>query len=245
MLAKLNPISLDELDERASLLRRVDTKYVIPEAELRELVGELAGDHDVLEIDGRRAFSYLSVYFDTPDLRCYRDHVEGRRPRFKARTRCYLDIGTCQFEVKLGTADGGTDKRQAHHAPGRTDRLDATSRELLDETLRDAGIPAVGPMEPMLRTTFDRITLAAREGGSRLTCDLRLRLAAMDGREVRLRDGIALVETKSADGRSRPDELLAERGVEPVSLSKYRTGIDLLIDPDPGAGTDVARRWFE
>jgi hypothetical protein len=244
-LAELRPVSLDALDERASLLRRVDTKYVLTRERLEALLARLAADHDVLEIERRRAFAYLSVYFDTPDLRCFRDHVEGRRPRFKARTRCYLDTGVCQFEVKIGTAEGATDKRQADHEPDETHRLDEPSRALLRDTLREAGIPPADGLRPVLRTTFDRITLAAREGGSRLTCDLGLRLEAPDGGEARMREDLALVETKSEDGRSRPDELLAELGVEPVSLSKYRTGIGLLVAPDPGGGAQGARRLFE
>jgi hypothetical protein len=244
-LDSLRPISLETLDGRASLLTRVDTKYVLTREQLEDVLAHLADDHDVLQIDGRREFAYMSVYFDTPDLRCYRDHVEGRRPRFKARTRCYLDAGACQFEVKLKNADDETDKRQVDHPPEHPDRLDERSRALLDDTLREAGLPAAERMEPMLRTSFDRITLAAREGGSRITCDHGLRLARMDGREAQMRPGLVIVETKSEEGRSRADELLVEQGHEPVSLSKYRTGIDLLVEPDRSGGADEARRYFE
>ena len=58
-------ISLETLDERAALLKRVDTKYLLAEADLEALLAELAADHDVLEIDGRRRFAYRSVSFDT------------------------------------------------------------------------------------------------------------------------------------------------------------------------------------
>ena len=34
---------------------------------------------------------YESVYFDTPDLRCFPGHVEGREPRCKVRSRLYAD----------------------------------------------------------------------------------------------------------------------------------------------------------
>src|SRR4051812_22362609 len=105
VLASFAPVSLETLDERAALLRRVDSKYVISPDELLELLAGSAGDHDALEIDGRRRFSYRTVYFDTPDLRTFHDHVAGRRPRFKLRTRCYLDSQNCQFEVKVKTTD--------------------------------------------------------------------------------------------------------------------------------------------
>ena len=173
-------------------------------SQLAQLFERLAGDHDVLEIDGRRVFAYDTVYVDTEDLRCFRDHIEDVRPRFKARTRCYVDAGDCVFEVKVKREDGETDKRQ-------TDDLDAR-RELVEETLRDDGIEPPGELHEVLRTSFDRVTLAAREGGARLTIDLGVTLATMDGESVRMRDGLALVETKSEDGESPGDRALAELG---------------------------------
>src|SRR5205814_1442908 len=87
-----------------------------------ELLEQLRDDHDVLEIDGRRWFEYRSVYFDTPDLCCFWDHVHGRLPRFKARTRLYRDTGSCVFEVKLKRSDEELDKRQTEHRDGRANR---------------------------------------------------------------------------------------------------------------------------
>jgi hypothetical protein len=103
-VASLGTVSLDELESRAALLRRVDRKYVLDAEQLEELAARLAGDHDILEIEGERAFTYESTYFDTPDLRCFHDHVRDREPRFKARTRWYRDSGLCVFEVKLKRA---------------------------------------------------------------------------------------------------------------------------------------------
>ena len=212
MLAALQGISLDALDERASLLHRVDNKYLTGRGELAALIDRLAGDHDALEIDGRRSFAYRSVYFDSPDLRCFHDHVEGRRPRFKVRTRCYLDAGECQLEVKVKTEDDETDKRQADHPAAAPDRLDDDARRFVHESLREFRADPPDRLGAVLWTEFDRSTLAAYEGGTRVTIDLRLRLVTTDGREARAKDDLALVETKTQDGRSRADELLAELG---------------------------------
>jgi hypothetical protein len=97
---------------------------------------------------------------------------------------------------------------------------------------------------PVLRTTVRRITLAAREGGARLTIDLGVTLATMDGRAVRMRDGLALVETKSEDGDSPADGVLREFGAERLSLSKYRTGVDALLRRDESGEVDQARSLF-
>ena len=64
----------------------------------------------MLEISGIRSFRYESVYFDSPDLLTYRSHVQGRRKRFKVRSRSYMDTGECMFELKLKNRVGTTVK---------------------------------------------------------------------------------------------------------------------------------------
>ena len=239
----LDPISLHVLDERAALLQRVDVKYIVDRDVLTTLIERLAGDHDVLEIDGRRQFAYDTVYFDTEELRCFRDHGADVKPRFKARTRRYVDAGDCVFEVKVKREDGSTDKRQTEHE-GAADALTPAADELLADTLRDAGIEPPGELAAVLRTSFDRATLAAHEGDARLTVDVGVTLATMDGESVRLRDDLALVESKSEAGESRADRVLAERGATPISLSKYRTGIDALLRRDETGEVEEARALF-
>jgi hypothetical protein len=244
LLGSLRAISLEELDDRAALLHRVDAKHLVDRDAFAALVQRLAGDHEVLEIDGRRAFAYETVYFDSPQLGCYRDHVEGRRPRWKARTRLYRDSGICHFEVKIKGADDETDKRRADHPCEAVDRLGEDAERLVRDALGEAGLAPPAQLEPVLRTTFDRVTLAAAQGGARVTCDLGLGLARMDGERRRLRSDLVLVETKSEGGDSPADVLLAEQGVSPVSLSKYRVGVDLLVEADPTGDTRAMRPLF-
>jgi VTC domain len=163
LVERFDPVSLEELDERAALLRRVDNKYAVERERFEELLERLRDDHQALEIDGRRVFEYCSTYFDTPDLRCFTDHVEDRQPRFKARTRLYVDSDTCVFEVKLKREDGETDKRQTDHAVKDAERLTDSARRCLEQALGDAGLEAPGEMGPTLLTSFRRVTLAARE----------------------------------------------------------------------------------
>ena len=227
-LGRLPAVSLSELDERASLLRRIDNKYAVPHEAFLELVHRLSGDHDVLDMDGRREFAYQTVYFETSGLRCFWDHVESRFPRFKARTRLYEDTDACVFEVKLKADDDETEKRQVEHPPDRADELTDSARECLDSALHAGGLALDEPLEPRLRTNFSRITLAARESPARLTCDVGVRLSAPDGAAVTMSSELVLVETKSESGESPADEVLGELGVQQVSLSKYRVGMSLV-----------------
>jgi hypothetical protein len=245
VVGDLRAISLDDLEARAALLKRVDRKYVVERGVFAAFLERLAADHDVLEIDGRRVFAYDSVYFDTPDLRCFRDHVADRRPRFKARTRLYRDSGLCHFEVKLKLASDETDKRKVDHPADRAGELTDDAERVLAETLPAADIDPPDALRATLRTAFDRLTLAARDDSARVTCDLGVALGRPAGGDgAHIRDGLVLVESKSEDGDAPADRVLAELGQSPVSLSKYRVGIDLLVARDGGADRASTRALF-
>jgi hypothetical protein len=235
-------VSLDELESRAALPRRVDRKYVVDAERLDELVSRLSREHDVLEIDGERAFAYESTYFDTPDLRCFHDHVRDREPRFKARSRWYRESGLCVFEVKIKRANGDTDKRQTDYSAERRAFVTPQAAAFVDDALSDVGLAPSRGLEASLTTSFRRMTFAAHEGGARLTRDFDVELSRGQS-SAALRDPMTLLETKSEDGDSSADRVLASMGIEEVDLSKYRTGIALLVaDPSDAGG---AERFFE
>jgi hypothetical protein len=244
LLESFAGLSLAALDERAALLKRVDNKYVVPREVFLDLADRLRDDHDVLDIDGRREFAYRTTYFETPGLRCFTDHVEGRTPRFKVRTRVYEDSGQCMFEVKLKRSDDETDKRQVDYSAQDSDRLTASARQCLREALGDAGLDAPGGLEASLATSFRRLTFAARTGPQRLTCDLSVRLSSPGGEAVSLRPGLVLVETKTEDGRSPADAALTEMGYEAISLSKYRVGMSR-VGPARAHGDQPGSEHFE
>ena len=236
-----HPLSLEELDERASLQQRVDTKYMLTAQQFEALAAQLQPDYDVLEIDGRRGFGYESVYFDTPGLRCFHDHEQEHRPRFKCRTRLYREASKCVFEVKLKRSDGEMDKRQIDYAVGDREQLTGEARGCVEEALGNASLELDEPLEPTLRTAFERVTLATRQGPERLTCDYGVRMSRFAGGQSALADGLVLVETKSESGPGAADRALAEMGVDAISLSKYKLGIGLLEQGE----RDPMERFFE
>jgi hypothetical protein len=223
LVAGFDAISLDELNEHAELLCRVDNKYIVDLETVRALADALRGDFRVLEIDGRRVFTYETVYFDSPRLGAYRAHLQGRRRRFKVRSRRYADSGLHVFEVKLKGRGGRTDKRRLRVAAAEHARLTPDAERFADEVLREAyghGLP--DGMEPALRMRYERVTLAARMDGERVTFDFNL-----DYGDAALSDGYAIVETKTVNGRGIADRALIELGVRPESCSKYGVGIGL------------------
>src|SRR6185312_8918761 len=163
--AVVEPIGLDELMALAELQTRVDRKYFVPADVFRRMIGELAGELRVLDIDGLRTFGYESVYFDTPELTTYRAHVQRRRQRFKARTRTYTDSGLTMFEVKLTGAHGETVKQRlpypAEHRAELTDEAEAHLGAALSAAYHQ-DVPA--GLQPTLVTTYRRTTFVSRTG---------------------------------------------------------------------------------
>ena len=230
LLERFEPIRLEALDTRAALQRRVDQKYLVPPDALAPLLERLRPAFLALEIDGRRESLYESVYFDTPGLRCYRDHVEGHTPRIKVRTRLYVDTRVCALEAKLKRADGETAKASCDLDPSDHGRLTAEGLGFLEEEI-GAEVPHVSLLElgPALTTGYRRATLAGREDPLRVTFDADVWASVPGGARAELAPGHVIVETKSEDGDSDADALLREDGHEPVSLSKYRRGIEELV----------------
>jgi VTC domain len=195
---------------------------------------------------GRRRFTYESVYFDTPDLRCFHDHVDGERPRYKIRSRYYRETDACFFEIKVKLSGDETIKRQRPYDHDDHGTITPEARAFIQDTLAElAGEEHAGDLAPSLVTSYQRLTLAAREGGERATLDLAVELRAMDGRDVELRNGVVLVETKTGEGGGRLDDELRTAGCEPMSISKYRLGIGLLLAEDPdSASVESLRSCF-
>lgn len=244
----LNPIGLDELVQRAPLLTRLDRKYVLPTTDLPAVLAGLTGDVRALEIDGRREFSYQSLYFDTPDLASYLATAHRRRRRFKLRIRSYVDSDQHFLEVKIRGPRGTTVKQRIPYAGDNIrhgESLGSEAKSYVDAVLSAAGIPVTRlHFDPVLITRYQRTTLFLPATGSRVTVDRDLSWGLPGDAAVRSLDR-TIVETKSDSGVSEVDRLLRSLRHRPCSVSKYATGLAALR-PDLPANhwTPVLRRHF-
>ncbi|GIF01373.1 polyphosphate polymerase domain-containing protein [Paractinoplanes rishiriensis] len=229
-LARLDPISLTELTEKAELQVRVDRKYVLPLAAAHALIPHLDRATRVLEIAGMRIFNYKSVYFDTPDLVSFRLTAHRRRRRFKVRTRTYLDSELCFLEVKTEGYRGGTVKSRLPYHMSHEETVEP-GRSFVDSVLGER--PDLN-FAPTLLTHYRRTTLYQPAGHSRATIDTDLTWTDVDGRMLGVPD-IAVVETKTGSAASPVDRMLWARGHRPVSISKYATGLAALRPDLPAA----------
>lgn len=228
-LDRFDAVSLEKIVAEASLLTRVDRKYVVPRADLDAVLAGLDEGTRVLEIDGARDFAYESVYFDTPDLLSFRMAAQPRRRRFKLRTRSYLDTASSYLEIKTRGARGTTVKERDEYDPRRRGELTPDARDDVADALATIGVASerADELDATLMTRYRRATLLAPDGAGRATVDTELEWIEADGHGFTL-PRLAIVETKSGSSASAVDRLLWRSGHRPATVSKYATGLAAL-----------------
>jgi hypothetical protein len=241
----LPTVGLAQLAPLGQLQRRFDDKFLVAYRDLPRLVGALGDGWGMLAVDGEHVLGYRSVYFDTPDLLTYRDHVKGRRRRFKIRTRTYESTGVVMLEVKLKGAAGRTDKRRFPHPGPTPDALDDRALELIGRTVDEAyGHPLPKGLAPVAVTRFRRVTLVHLGRLERITIDLGL-TAEVDGRSIGFGAGRAIVETKMPVRSAGAFKQVLRLDHRPQQVSKYCVGVVAAHDHIPGNPWIPALRQLE
>ena len=243
----LRTVSLAEVLETSALQQRIDRKYLVDDGSARALLESLSEDHRVLAFGAERTQAYSTVYFDSPDLACHRAHLQGRRRRWKARTRRYPDGALVRLELKTRDGRGRTLKDALDVEAGAHGRLDDAALGFLDERLRAAyGHGLQHPLVPTLEVRYCRTTLVADAGGERLTLDTDLEVRTVEGAAVgRMRPDAVLVESKAGLRPGTADRALRELGAREASCSKYCVGIAMAVPSLPAAPwRPLLRRWF-
>ncbi|BBE24000.1 VTC domain-containing protein [Arthrobacter sp. MN05-02] len=230
-------VSLEDLNTAAALQTRMDRKYVVGVRLAADLLRSFDADVRVLEILGRRSFTYDSVYFDTPALDSYLLAARGRRRRYKIRTRTYVDSAVSFLEVKTEGARSATVKERIPYEPSDSHRLTAHGLDYVNGTLaRSIGSVPAGVLQPVIETRYRRITLYLPGSESRATIDLGVTWRRPGGQAHEL-DGAVIIETKSGSAAGALDRHLWASGLRPGRISKFATGMAAL---DP---TLPANRW--
>lgn len=232
-LDALPPIGLGDLQLTADLQTRMDRKYIVEPELVVQAVRRLAPTLRALTIGDLRDFTYDSVYFDTLSLDSYLGAATGRRRRFKVRTRSYLDSGECVLEVKTAGGRGHTVKERLPYRLDLRSELTDEAREFLHRNRIDPTVSA--ELAQTMVTRYQRSTLLG-DDGARFTLDTGLRCSAPNGATVDLGRKV-LVETKSPGAATALDRWLWSRGVRPVTVSKYCTGLAALTPGLP------ANKW--
>lgn len=229
LLLYFEATSLAKLNASSAMLERIDNKYVVPEATLRQAVSALAEHFDILEIDRKRAFTYETCYFDDARFTSYFHHHQGRRQRCKIRVRKYIDAQTCFVEVKLKDKRGATIKKRLDYPVDKYGSLDARAWAHIRAAYGDLyGRDFNLSLRPVLEIRYERVTLTAKDGGERMTIDCNLVFSG-SGRSHSIGDSTYIIETKSGNGNGIADKILRGLHQHPTKhCSKYCVGAAML-----------------
>jgi hypothetical protein len=223
LLSRFESHGLGDID-KAKLMHRVDTKYLLPIRDLEPLLPFLARSYSVLEIDNLRLFSYRSTYYDTSGLEFYRMHHNGKKNRFKIRLRHYLDSGDQYVEVKHKTNKSVTRKNRVLYNERQA------NKRRINELV---SIPFGANRPPLLKSlvcSYDRIALADENNGERLTLDLNLSFKDPKRHRGEQAHQVFVAEVKRQN-RKIPSvfcDLMDRFRQKPISFSKYCIGCALI-----------------
>jgi hypothetical protein len=222
LIEPFHPVSLKQLDAKADMLDRRDNKYVVRAEMLHQAMSELVQQFDILEIDGKRDFTYDTCYFDDAERSAYFDHHKGRRIRCKVRMRKYVDAGLCFIEVKLKHMRGMTIKERLRRPVEMYGTMDDEARRFVEDSYRGLYRRDFNrELRPTLEMRYQRVTLVAKQGGERMTIDTGIVFAGSAGSHMIDRD-LILVEVKSGNANGIADKILRRLHQHPTNTcSKY------------------------
>ena len=224
VLSNYVPITLGEM-EADHLMSRFDEKYVFHVLKLKSFLKALEGSYRLLSVNQKLMAQYENIYFDTPDLKSYFDHHNGRPSRYKIRFRRYNDSGQCFLEVKRKDNRGCTSKERLP-AKELCRVLSAEQQEFLADKAKN--FPQ--HLQPSLSTFFNRITLVSKIYRERVTIDVMIQFKN-EAREKNL-DEVVIAEVKQEQHHydSAFKKLMQHERIFPVRISKYCMGT-LLTHP--------------
>ena len=186
-LAGFPPIALEEMND-VSLLKRVDTKFLTTESKLSEILSLLHDEYQILEIAEKRLMNYTTLYFDTKDLTCYKEHHNGKARRQKIRMRKYVDSDLCFLEIKEKQNSGMTNKVRCSIDDFETSLSEKSNAFIKKATKKDL------ELEPVLYNYFQRFTLVSKLRSERVTIDTGLEYKT-DSTTKKI-NNIAVIEVK-------------------------------------------------
>ena len=221
IVSQFGPISLDQMDA-VKLMDRIDMKFILPFEQFKSLLPQLAENYNVLTIDGNRVFSYQTDYYDTPDLKMFYDHHNGRLTRFKIRHREYVESCLSFLEVKFRSNKGRILKKRIQY-------------QNQDDHFFTGFIEKHTPYNPGKLTCnvvnhFNRFTLVDHGMHERVTADFNISFT--DRSRTFSLNELVIIEIKQAqaDKSSLIYQVMKNNHIRPSSISKYCIGVTLLND---------------
>jgi hypothetical protein len=222
-LLNFDKTTLAEMNS-VSLMKRVDTKFILKESQLLEVLSKLYDDYKILQIDQERLMKYSTLYFDSQNKKCFKDHHNGKLNRYKIRMRKYLVSDICFLEIKKKNNLGVTNKIRKQIKDFETD-LTLESKEFITNSNINNLL-----LEPSLYNNFSRMTLVNKSEAERLTIDVDLSFSF--GAKEKKFDKLVVIEIKQEGKRLNTtiNRVLKSMSILPTNFSKYCIGISNTLD---------------
>ena len=222
-LLNFDKTTLAEMNS-VSLMKRVDTKFILKESQLLEVLSKLYDDYKILEIDQERLMKYSTLYFDSENKKCFKDHHNGKLNRYKIRMRKYLVSDICFLEIKKKNNLGITNKIRRQIKDFETN-LTSESKDFITKSNINNLL-----LEPSLYNNFSRMTLVNKNESERITIDVDLSFSF--GTDEKKFDKLVVVEIKQEGKRLNTtiNRALKSMSILPTNFSKYCIGISNTLD---------------
>ena len=245
MLLRRPATNLEAIRDLDDLQERYESKYVVTVATAADMVDALDPSWRVLEVAGRRSTAYHSSYFDDENFGLFRDHVKGRRLRYKVRTRQYENDPAEMLEIKLKLGRGATDKRRVTRTGSISTELTTAERRWVSDMVFDAyGRRLEGPLAFALGLGYTRRTMFNPATGERLTIDTDL-VAEAEGASTAPVGEAVVIEVKGVHWYGPTVRLLQRRSVRTLTFSKYCAALASLYPDLDQRARHRAQRSFE
>ena len=207
-----------------SLMNRFDFKFILTSEEASYLLNNLYNEYDVISNNEQLVRGYETRYFDTKQRDSFYLHHKGKLPRYKIRTRTYIDTNDQFVEIKYKNNKDKTEKF----------RINATiSNDMLIQPnvvtfLNEHYIYNLDALEEALLVRYNRISLKHKNLNERVTFDFDITFAK--DKKNTLPNDMVIVEVKQETKFKSPVILiLKSMNKRTISMSKYCYGL-LSID---------------
>lgn len=224
-LENFQALTLTELNAQASYLKRIDRKFLLTKDQFAEILEDLKEDFQVLEIAGKKIFSYDNVYMDTDNYLFYNQHQDKFKTRTKIRTRLYKDSDMAFFEFKQKI--NGITQKFRYQFPSEEHGVMTKGKKRFFEWVWQSmyqGTPQAPHIFPSIKTAYKRITLVEKTGGERLTIDFSVKtldLRDEDAKDIKLKN-LVIIESKSLWDDCTSMKVMKKHKIdEASSCSKY------------------------
>ncbi len=204
--------------QQASLMDRIDTKFVFHQHNLATILNNIKSDYMCLEIDSQRIIDYETLYYDTKNFDFYLNHHNQRRGRYKIRSRKYVNNDMSFFEIKYKNQKAQTSKTRIITTDTLTQIDQAASNLLRQRTPIDPQT-----LLPQLWIYYQRMTLVKKDFSERVTLDLFLHTKSFDNQRYYSFSSLVVAEVKQGkfDSHSPFVQMMASHRVQQLSISKY------------------------